>query len=109
MSQLRRATERWHAFLNKRALDADLDAEMEAHLRMAIEENMDRGMPSEEARRQALVRFGGLTQAKEHHRETRGLMGLDTLMSLDTSLQEIGKAQYVSTWAAIWDSRLWLC
>jgi predicted permease len=89
VSQLRRATERWHAFLNKRALDSDLDDEMEAHLSMAIEENIERGMVPEEARRQALVRFGGLTQAKEHHRETRGLLGLEMLMSLDILLQDL--------------------
>ncbi len=80
MSRLRRAFERTGAFFRKRALDAELDAEMTAHLEMAIEENLERGLAPEEARRQALARFGGVTQAREHHRETRGLMTLDILL-----------------------------
>ena len=80
MSRLRQAVGRGHAFLNKRALDADLDAEMRAHLEMAIEEKLERGLSPEEARRQALAQFGGWTQATEHHREARGLMSLDILL-----------------------------
>ncbi|MGB6191954.1 MAG: ABC transporter permease [Terracidiphilus sp.] len=80
MSSLRRACERTSAFFRKRALDAELDAEMAAHLEMAIEENLERGLAPEEARRQALARFGGVTQAREHHRETRGLMTLDIFL-----------------------------
>ncbi len=80
MSHLRRSLGRSSAFFNKRALDDALDAEMAAHLDMAIEENMQRGLPPDEARRQALARFGGITQAREHHREARGLMTLDILL-----------------------------
>ena len=60
------------SFANAR-VDEDLEAEMSAHLELAIEENLKRGMTAEEARRQALIRFGGLEQAKQHHREARGL------------------------------------
>src|SRR6201997_4638222 len=80
MSRLRQTIGRSSAFFRKRALDADLDAEMAAHLEMAIEENIERGLPPDEARRQALARFGGLTQAREHHREARGFMSLDILL-----------------------------
>ena len=80
MSGLRRTFGRLRALFRKRAHDADLEAEMAAHLDMAIEENIERGMPPAEARRQALVRFGGMEQAKEQHRETRGLMNLDILL-----------------------------
>ena len=48
----------------KAALDADLDAEMAAHLEMAIDENLARGMSPAEARRQALVSIGGFEQAR---------------------------------------------
>ena len=58
----------------------DLDEEMAAHLQLAIEENLRRGMPPGEARRQALIRFGGLEQATERHREARGLPALDILI-----------------------------
>src|SRR5882672_11038197 len=41
---------------------------------------MGQGMSYEEARRQALVRFGGVTQAKEQQREARGLPWFDILL-----------------------------
>jgi len=77
---LRQALNRLRAFFRKEPLDSDLQAEMAAHLELAIEENLQRGMPAEEARRQALIKFGGVEQAKERHREARGLPALDTLM-----------------------------
>lgn len=77
---LRQALNRLRAFFRKEPLDSDLEAEMAAHLELAIEENLRRGMPVEEARRQALIRFGGMEQAKERHREARGLPALDTLI-----------------------------
>src|SRR5205085_2005289 len=60
--------------------DRDFDAQMSHHLELAIEENLQRGLSPDEARRQALVRFGGPQQAKEHHREARGLPLLETLL-----------------------------
>jgi hypothetical protein len=53
---------------------------MASHLQMAVEENIRRGMFAEEARRQALVRFGGVQQSVELHRESRGLPLVDVLM-----------------------------
>ena len=41
---------------------------------------MRQGMPPDEARRQALIRFGGVQQAKERQRESRGLPWLDVLL-----------------------------
>jgi hypothetical protein len=61
-------------------MDNDLDEEMAAHLEFALEENRKGGLPPEEARRQALVRFGGLEQAKQKHREARGLPAFDILV-----------------------------
>src|SRR5215510_9736064 len=52
---------------------------MASHLEMAVEENLRRGMSAEEARRQALVRFGGVQQALEQHRESRTLPWVDVL------------------------------
>ena len=64
----------------KEPLDRDLNAEMASHLEFAIEENLRRGLSPEEARRQALIRFGGVEQARQQHRETRGLPFLDILL-----------------------------
>lgn len=60
-----------------RKRDEEFDAELAAHLEMAIQENLDRGMSGEAARRAALVRLGGMAQAKELHRESRGMPVID--------------------------------
>lgn len=80
MSALRRLRRRVWAFFAKRALDAELEAEVEAHLQLAIDEYVEHGMTPAEARRQALVGFGGVQQAREKQREARGLMHLDILL-----------------------------
>ncbi len=83
MSELRRSGERLRAQIKKSALDAELEVEMEIHLEMAIEDKMARGMTRDEARRAALVEFGGVTQARQLQRETRGIMALE-ILSADT-------------------------
>jgi predicted permease len=80
MSALREAMERIRSFFQKPQRDSELDAEMASHLELATEENLQKGMPADEARRQAMIRFGGVTQAKEQQREARGLPWLDVLM-----------------------------
>lgn len=60
------------------AMDRELAAEMRAHLDLAIEENMRAGMTPEEARRQALIQFGGTQQAKENQRASRSLSVFET-------------------------------
>src|SRR5580698_9742019 len=77
---VREMLHRLRSFFSKTPLDRELNAEMASHLEMAMEENLRRGMSPEEAQRQALVRFGGVSQACEQHRETRGLPWLDILM-----------------------------
>ena len=77
---LRQGVNRLRAFFTKKPLDGELNEEMAAHLEFAIEENMKRGLTRDEARRQALVRFGGVDQAAERHREARGLPALDVLI-----------------------------
>src|SRR5215469_323439 len=71
---------RLRSFFRRSQLDGELDAEMSSHLELAIEENLRRGFSPEEARRQALVRFGGSQQAKDQHREARSLPFLETLL-----------------------------
>src|SRR5580698_263953 len=78
--RFRQMLNRARSFFRKEPLDQELDAEMAAHLEFAVEENIRRGMSSEEARRTAMVRFGGVQQAREQHRETRGLPWMDVLM-----------------------------
>jgi predicted permease len=57
----------------------DFTAELESHLAMDIEDGVRAGLSREEARRQALIRLGGVEQAKTAHRERRGLPALEAL------------------------------
>ncbi|HUA93375.1 MAG TPA: ABC transporter permease [Terracidiphilus sp.] len=68
------------AFFTKRRLDRELEQELATHVEFAIEENLERGMTLEEARRQALISMGGLELARYKQREARGLMQLDILL-----------------------------
>ncbi len=61
-------------------LDRELEVELAEHLELAIEDNLRRGMSAEEARHQALIGLGGAEQARQRHREARGLPGLDPLL-----------------------------
>ena len=76
---LREAVQRVRSFFRGGSLDRELKQEMACHLEMALEENIRSGMSVQEARRQAMLRFGGLQQSIELHRESRGLPWLDAL------------------------------
>ncbi len=77
---IREASQRIRSFFRKTPLDSEFEAEMAAHLEFAVEENRRNGLSPEEARRRALIRFGGVQQSREQHREARGLPNMDTLM-----------------------------
>jgi predicted permease len=76
---LRQFFHRVTSVFRREKLDHELDAELAAHLDLATEENLQRGLSPDEARRQALIRFGGTQQTIEQHREARGLPGLEIL------------------------------
>ena len=61
-------------------LDRDLDDELRSHIEMETEANLRRGMTPAEARRAALLEFGGVTQTAEVYREARALAWVDTLL-----------------------------
>ncbi len=60
--------------------DQELNAELQAHLEMMVEENRRKGMPEDEARRAAHLRFGGISQTEEIYREARGLHFVQTFL-----------------------------
>ena len=49
----------------KGGIDAEIEAELASHIDLRIEDSVARGRPAEEARRDALVRFGSLATIKE--------------------------------------------
>jgi len=79
-SWLQQSFNRLRSFFRRAELDRDIDAEISSHLQFAVEENLQRGLSPAEARRQALLRFGGTQQAREHHRDARSLPFLETLL-----------------------------
>jgi predicted permease len=60
--------------------DEQLAAELESHLQMHIDDNLRSGLPPEEARRQALIRLGGLEQTQQAFREQATLPALEILL-----------------------------
>jgi predicted permease len=76
---LRTALARITGVFTKDRADDDLRDELQAHLEMEIAENIRRGMSPDEARRQALMASGGLTQAAESVRAQRGLPWLESI------------------------------
>jgi len=79
MDRFWQSLQRLSSFFRRAELDRELDAEIASHVQLATEENLQRGLSPDEARRQALLRFGGPQQAKEQHREARSLPFLETL------------------------------
>ncbi len=80
IDRLRQLSLRFASLFRRAQLDGDLEAEMASHLELATEENLRAGMPPAEARRQALIHFGGTQQAKENHRDSRGVPVLEVLL-----------------------------
>jgi predicted permease len=73
MDWIRILLSRCSSLFRRRKLDADLDEELRAHIDLAIHENLQRGMPPEEASTSALRAFGGVTQIRETYRVQRGV------------------------------------
>jgi predicted permease len=80
MKSLRRLLARLRSLPTRQAQDDRLREEMEEHIALQTAENLRAGLSAIEARRQALVRFGGVQQTLEQHRESRGLPWLDLVM-----------------------------
>jgi hypothetical protein len=60
----------------RKSLDREIAAELESHIEMRTEENLAAGMSREEARREALVRFGNRTSTREHVTTADAHLGL---------------------------------
>jgi putative ABC transport system permease protein len=70
---------RLRGLCNRQRNDRELDEEIESHLQLHIEDNLRLGMAPKEARREAMIRLGGIESTKEAYREQRGLPVLETL------------------------------
>jgi macrolide transport system ATP-binding/permease protein len=71
MRALRSLFVRFGAVFAKHRRDRDLSDELDSHLQFHIDDNLRCGLSPEEARRQALLKLGGVEQTKEIYRERR--------------------------------------
>ena len=93
MDLIRTLLARCAALFRRQKLDADLDEELRAHIDLAIEENLKRGMSKQQARTAALRDFGGVTQVREAYRIQRGLPFLeDIFQDLRFALRQFRKS-----------------
>jgi predicted permease len=82
--------------------DQDFAAELESHLQLHIEDNVRRGLTPAEARREALVKLGGVAALKEAHREQRGVPWLETLaQDVRFGLRQLRKSPGLACRAAL--------
>jgi predicted permease len=59
--------------------EEELHEELESHLQLHIDDNFKAGLAPEEARRDALIKLGGVVQAKQAYRERATLPQFDNL------------------------------
>lgn len=79
MTRLRAFLYRIRGLFLKNKLERELDAEIQSHIEMQIDENKRSGMSDDEARYAALRLFGGVEQVKENYRDKRGLPLIDSI------------------------------
>jgi predicted permease len=80
MKTLRRFVRRLTSWTRTHRDEERLRREIEEHLAFQIEDNLRAGLPPDEARRQAMLKFGGMEAMKEDYRDRRGLPALETLL-----------------------------
>src|SRR5262249_16772457 len=68
------------SLIARRKIDHDFDAEMESHLAMHVQDNLRAGMSAQGAKREALMKLGGIEQTKELYPERSTLPWLETLL-----------------------------
>lgn len=83
----------WKSLLPKRASDAQMNTELRFHIDELTEENIAAGMAPEEARRRAVLEFGGHEQVKEELRDVYRIRLLDaTTVNLKSAFRFIRKS-----------------
>jgi predicted permease len=76
---MHRSWARLRALFSRRHLDAELREEIDGHLRMEVEANLDRGMSPDDALSTARRTFGNPTQVQESSREAWMFIALETI------------------------------
>ena len=80
MKALRRWSVRVANLFRRGHLEQELANEIESHLQLHTEDNMQRGMTADAARRAAVLQLGSTEALKERYRDQRGLPLVDHLI-----------------------------
>jgi predicted permease len=72
-------TDRLRALFERDRMDSEMEEELRFHLEQETEKYLQAGMEPEEARRQALIAFGGLERFSEETRRERGVLPVENL------------------------------
>jgi predicted permease len=80
MKSLRRFLNRLFNSATRRAQEERLREEIAEHIALQTEENLRAGLSPIEARRQAMLKFGGVEAMKQDYRAERGLLFLENLL-----------------------------
>ena len=94
----------WTRLINTlgRAPNEDFADELETHVAMDTERGIRNGLSPQEARRQALIRFGGISQARDAYAERQGLPGLESLLrDAHYSLRSLARNRLVTAVAIL--------
>jgi putative ABC transport system permease protein len=71
----------WKSLFRKQAIDEQLDSELRFHIEHLVDENIAAGMAPQEARRQAMLEFGGHEQVKEDVRDVHRVSVIESTMA----------------------------
>jgi putative ABC transport system permease protein len=97
LTALTQLAARLRALFRGRELDRDFAAELDAHLALAIEDNIRRGMTAAQARRAALIRMGAPISLQEQHRRIRGVPVIEAMIQdIRFALRLIAKEPWFS-------------
>src|SRR5689334_9790206 len=92
MKSVRRFLSRLGSFATRRQADQRLKEEIEEHIALQTAENLRAGLSPVEARRQAMLKFGGVEAMKQDYRAERGLVFIENLLGdFRTARRTIGR------------------
>src|SRR5580700_12007968 len=102
MRSLRRFLARLANLATRRTQDERLREEIEEHIALQTAENLRTGLSPVEARRQAMLKFGGVEAIKQTYRAERGLLFVDNLLQdVRFAIRSLRRAPGLTAFVAI--------
>ena len=93
MKRLRAWMFRLRGMFRTERQEQELADEMESHLQFHVEDNLRRGMTPEQARRDAILKLGGVEQTKQAYRERSTIPSLENLLrDIHYALRQLRKS-----------------